>query len=117
MTIKLPCNPCRWAVAGQKSPNAVYDVIERQSSATAKCTFPNDHRSPSLCQQRFNDEFIPAGIFSDLLHPELSARAWDFEQRTAVPVPEASMHEDDRARSDKHNVRSAGKIAPVKPKA
>jgi len=112
----MPCNACRGAVARQKAPNPVYDVIERQSSATAKCTFPNHHCSPSLCQQRFNDRFIPTGVFSNLLHPKLGARGWDFEQRAAVPVPEAPMYEDDRARSDKCNIRPAGQIASVKSK-
>ena len=91
--------------------------IARQAVSTSKSALPHGKRPPSMHRKRFTGLRVPLPVPRDFCIPELPARHRHLEEVTAVPVPEAAMHEDGGAIPRKYKIGATWEVARLEAKA
>lgn len=89
-------------------------LVKTKLSTTPKCTLPDSQATPAEICQFQQLALIAMAIAKDFLSPKFRARRWQSEKVTVMPMPKASVDENQRLVSRKNQVWLSGE-AGMKP--
>jgi hypothetical protein len=79
--------------------------------------FPDGELLPTKGAQLFFYKCVPLLVAFDLVFPEFLITLWPFKDAAQMPMPEATVHEDDGSVSREDEIRFAWQSLAVKPEA
>ena len=91
----LPHNLKYLPAARQKRFGFSEDFVQIDPLRSPQRAFPDGQYAPSLLPQRCKRFLVPLNVPCDFLQPKVGASAGHFEQMAVMPVPKASVNEND----------------------
>ncbi len=114
----MTCGKFKGAViALEPADNRAEKCFVIKCIAAAERAFPDIGDTPARCAKGSHDATVIVPVAVNFCLPKIRAGGGQTEERAGVAVPETAMYKQDGVKTGQHDVRFAGKVADVKPKA